>query len=63
MAFDPRLTAAERARLAELPRDAWGLRKQDPLEQDAHTSVLMRCAQLWRDGIRFGLPKIHRRVR
>jgi hypothetical protein len=60
MSFDPRLTDEERARLAQLPRGDWGLRRQDPIERDAHIGVLMRCAQLWRDGIRLALPQIPR---
>lgn len=52
------LTAADRLRLAALPRDEHGLRPQDPKEQEAHTAVLMAVARRRQDGYPMGLPPI-----
>lgn len=57
------LSTDERKRLAELPRDDWGLRKQEPSEQQAHTAIIMRCSRLWQDGLRIVLPPIAGRTR
>lgn len=52
------LTAEERERLAALPRDDYGLRRQEPVEQEAHSAIMMRCSRLWQDGLRIVLPPI-----
>lgn len=57
------LTDEVRAELAALPRDDNGLRPQEPVEQDAHTAVVIACERLRRDGFVFRLPPIARRTR
>lgn len=54
------LTAEERVRLAALDRDDWGLRPQEPVEAYARDLVLIRCHNLFRDGVRLGPPPLRR---
>lgn len=52
------LTADDRKLLAALPRDAYGMREQQPIEQQARDIILIRTSRLARDGIRITLPPI-----